>query len=119
MKSTAMIIEDDEDLSNIFSEALSAAGFETETVRDGQKAMDRLAFVTPSVVVLDLHLPRVAGMDILNYIRRELRLKDSRVVVTTADARMAETVGEQADFTLVKPISFSQLRDLAARLMPA
>jgi hypothetical protein len=40
------------------------------------------------------------------------------VVVTTADAVMAEKVRETADFVLVKPITFGQLRDLTARLNP-
>lgn len=119
MKPLALIIEDDEDLSTIFSESLVAAGFAAEILRDGQKAVDRLAVAAPLVVVLDLHLPRVSGSEILEYIRREEHLKDVRVVVTTADARLAEVVAEQADFTLVKPISYGQLRDLAARLKPA
>ncbi len=112
----ALIIEDDEDLSFIFAEALRAAGFEAEIVRDGQLALDRLAQLTPSVVVLDLHLPHIAGTDILNKIREDQHLKDVRVVVTTADARLAEQADRQADFVLIKPISFSLMRDLTSRL---
>jgi len=42
----------------------------------------------------------------------------TNVVVTTADAIMGEQVRESADFVLIKPISFGQLRDLTARLNP-
>ncbi len=112
----ALVIEDDEDLSFIFAEAMRAAGFEPEIVRDGQVAMDRLAEVNPSVVVLDLHLPHVAGTDILKKIRAMPHLKGVRVVVATADARLAEQTDKQADFVLIKPISFSLLRDLTSRL---
>lgn len=115
----ALIVEDDEDLSFIFAEALRAAGFQPEIVRDGQVALDSLANLTPSVVVLDLHLPHVAGTDILKYIRSAERLQKVRVVVATADARMAEQADRQADFVLIKPISFSLLRDLSSRLMVA
>jgi DNA-binding response OmpR family regulator len=112
----ALIIEDDYDLATIFAEALKAAEFETQIIRSGDTALTWLAAVTPDVVVLDLHLPHVAGTDILDQIRADERLAQARVIVTTADARLAETLHEQAELVLVKPISFSQLRDMASRL---
>lgn len=115
----ALIIEDDPDAATIFSEALQAAGFETEIVRTGDKALKRLAVTTPDAVVLDLHLPHVSGIDILRQIRAEARLAKTRIIIATADPRMAELLRGQADLVLLKPISFSQLRDLAARLRPA
>jgi DNA-binding response OmpR family regulator len=114
--SFALIIEDDYDLSNIFAEALQAAEFETEIVRTGDRAFERLSSTTPDVVVLDLHLPGVAGTDLLRQIRTDPRLKETRVMVATADERLAETLQEEADLVLLKPISFRQLRDLALRL---
>ncbi len=117
-KPISLIIEDDEDLSAIFREALNAAGFETEIIRNGRSALERLQDVAPDVVILDMHLPLVAGSDILKYIRSEKRLAFTNVVVTTADAIMGEQVRETADFVLIKPISFGQLRDLTARLNP-
>jgi two-component system response regulator AdeR len=111
-----LIIEDDDDLSVIFSEALQAAGFKTEIIQSGDQALARLAITTPEVVVLDLHLPRVAGMDILHQIRADARLAKTRVIVATAHPRMAESLRDEADLVLLKPISFSQLRDLAAIL---
>jgi DNA-binding response OmpR family regulator len=112
----ALIIEDDYDLSIIFAEALQAAGFETQIVRAGDTALMWLSSTTPNVVVLDLHLPRVAGTSILQQIRSDPHLTETRVIVATADARLAETLREDADLVLLKPISFTQLRDLAARL---
>ena len=112
----ALIVEDDYDLSVIFAEALQAAGFETQIVRAGDTAIMWLSSITPEVVVLDLHLPRVAGTSILRKIRDTPHLEKTRVIVTTADARLAETLRKEADLVLLKPISFSQLRDLAARL---
>ena len=115
-KLQGLIVEDDEDLSVIFSEALQAAGFETEIIKSGDTALERLAVTTPDVVVLDLHLPRVAGMDILHQIRADERLAGTRVIVATAHPRMAESLRDEADLVLLKPISYSQLRDLAAIL---
>ncbi len=114
----ALIIEDDRDLSTIFAQALQAAEFETEIAEDGQVATTRLNETVPSVVVLDLHLPHVSGRDILDQIRTDPRLQDTRVMLATADPAMAETLRTEADLILIKPISFGQLRDLAKRLRP-
>jgi DNA-binding response OmpR family regulator len=114
----ALIIEDDMDLGTIFAEAIKAAGYETETIADGGQASLRLMEVIPSLVILDLHLPRVSGRQLLQQIRADDRLVATNVIVTTADGRQAEDLLEEADFCLIKPISFTQLRDLATRLYP-
>lgn len=114
----ALIIEDDPDLSVIFAQALQAAEFEAQVLQDGQVALAYLAKNQPVVVVLDLHLPHASGDDILHHIRSEGRLAQTRVIVATADPLMAESLRLEADLVLIKPISFTQLRDLAARLRP-
>ena len=111
-----MIIEDDEDLSEIFGQALTAAGYTVEIIRDGQIAQDRIKQVVPKVITLDMHIPHIPGNVLLKQIRADERLAKTRVVVTTADAQMAESMRPSADLVLVKPITFSQLRDLTARL---
>ena len=118
-KPTALIIEDDVGQSIVFAEALKAGGFETEIIRDGEIAIQRLSAITPEVIVLDMHLPHVSGMDVLRQIRADDRLAETRVIVATADAAIAQEIREQADLVLVKPISFKQLRDLAVRMGPA
>ena len=116
MKELALIIEDDEDLSEIFGQALSAADYEIEIIRDGAIAQDRLKEVIPAVVVLDMHLPHISGNFLLKQIRADERLAKTRVVVATADAQMGENLRGEADLVLIKPISFIQLRDLTYRL---
>ncbi len=114
----ALIIEDDQKLAAIFAQALQMAEFETEIIHDGEMALARLAETRPAVVVLDLHLPNVSGADILRQIKADTRLAKTRVMLATADSVMAETLRSKADLVLLKPISFIQLRDLAARLRP-
>lgn len=116
MNNQALIIEDDADLAIIFAEAIKAAGFETQIIRDGRIALTQLATSVPSIVVLDLHLPNVSGATVLEKIRSDARLARTLVILTTADARLADMLQTKADLVLVKPISFGQLRDLAARL---
>ncbi len=120
MSTLALIIEDDEDLANIFAEALRGIGFEVEHVADGKMAQERLKNGTPPfLVLLDMHLPHVSGGEILtNIIKKEKHLAKTMVIITTADARMGETYGDMVDFVMVKPISFVQLRDLTSRLKP-
>jgi CheY-like chemotaxis protein len=113
---SALIIEDNSDLAIIFSQALQAAGFATGIIQDGDQALARLAITTPDVVVLDLHMPRVSGAEILRRIRADARLVGTRVIIATADIRATDMLQDQADLVLIKPVSFTQLRDLAGRL---
>ena len=69
-KPLALIIEDDKRQSTVFDHALRQAEFETEVIRDGEQALARLAVTIPAVVILDLHLPKVSGEDVLQQIRR-------------------------------------------------
>ena len=112
-----LVVEDDAKLSEIFSLTLQSIGCRTEQVTDGAIALTRLAEVVPDLVVLDLHLPNVAGSDILRYIRSEARLARIPVLLATADERLAETLEDQASLTLLKPVSPEQLRLLATRLL--
>ena len=112
---SALIIEDNRDLAIIFSQALQAAGFVTAIIEDGKQALSRLEIVAPDLVVLDLHIPTVPGVDVLRRIRADARLAETRVIVATTDSSVNKGLREQADLVLIKPVSFTQLRDLAAR----
>ena len=114
-KSLAFVIEDDEAHADLFFEALERAGFEVEIIRDGKKALSRLANTMPTVVVLDINLPYVSGVDILRYIRRDERLVKTHVIIASANSQIAATLHNEADLVLTKPISYLQLRDLAIR----
>ncbi len=116
MSELAFVVEDDEDLATIFTEALQSSDYQVETIRDGSIARERLNQAEPHIVVLDMHLPGVSGADLLTQIRSDERLKHTVVVLATADARLGEAYTEVADFVLIKPITFTQLRDLTTRL---
>jgi two-component system, cell cycle response regulator DivK len=116
MKEFALVIEDDKDLSYIFASALEEAGYEVEAILDGRVAQRRLNETEPHVVILDMHLPSVSGADLLAQIQADLRLKQTVIVIITADARLGETLTDVADYVFIKPIAFTQLRDLTIRL---
>ena len=115
-KPMAFIIEDDEKLTEIFSESLKMAGFETEFVHDGALALDRLAEITPDLILLDLHLRSVCADDILRDIRADARLANVDVFLATADQLRAEMLRDDVTLVLLKPISVMQLQKLALRI---
>jgi len=114
-KQLAIIIEDDPQLNTIMSITLEP-DFEIETYTDGAEGLERLKYIVPSMVVLDLNLPGASGRSILKYIRTDERLAKIRVILTTADERQAEYLRDDADIVLLKPVSPTQLRQLALRL---
>ena len=109
----AFIIEDDEQLATIFAFAFKDAEFETEILRNGRVALERLGAISPSVVVLDMHLPHVSGKEILHFIRAEPQLVDTPVLLATADPGLGDSLEKEVDQVLIKPISFVVLRDIA------
>lgn len=115
IKPLALVIEDNEDQNLVFTTALQKAGYEVESIFSGEIARQRVAETTPEMVILDLHMPDVDGNVILSDIRAEKRLRHTRVILATADAAFADSLQPQADLVLLKPISFSQLNQLASR----
>ncbi len=113
-KPLAMIIEDDPALAVIFALSLKDR-FETETITNGDVALARLSQVVPVLIVLDLHLPGASGFDIFLQIRSDRRLANTHVILSTADDRQAETLRDEADVVLLKPVSPIQLREIAGR----
>ncbi len=112
----ALIIEDNIDQIIVFSEAVRAAGFAVSDCSDGDKALEKLRAIKPHLVVLDLHLPGLDGDHILQEIRSDSSLSHALVIVATADAAWAEMLEKDSYLTLVKPISFIQLRGMAKRI---
>ena len=64
-----LIIEDDLDFRNSLRDALAAEGFSVSTADDGEQAMERLLAQNPDMVILDLLLPKVHGLEVLKRIR--------------------------------------------------
>ncbi len=115
-KPLALIIEDDLEIAKIISLSLKHE-FEVEIIANGNSAIARLEQIVPMLIVLDLHLPEVSGMDILAHLHSDTRFKAVKVIICTADALRAEMLRGQADLVLLKPISPSQLRGLASRMV--
>ena len=116
-KPLALIIEDHEDQMLVFTTALEKAGYDTEAIRDGLKAKTRLTETVPDMIILDLHLPHINGRELLADIKRMPKFVNTRIILATADAALADSLQSQADLVLLKPISFSQLHLMAKRFI--
>ena len=115
IKPIAFVIEDDPQLSQIFTLTLQD-DFEVHAISNGDEAMARLDSETPRIILLDLNLPKVSGEEILTHIRSNKKLKKTFVILSTANERLADTLRDEADIILLKPISPIQLREIASRL---
>lgn len=113
----ALIIEDNQELGEIFAELLEFEGWQTKIIQEGHTALKFLAVEVPDVVMLDMHLPFVSGLDILAQIRRDTRLANTKVMLVTADTELAKFAESQADMVLVKPVGGEQLIRLSQRLL--
>lgn len=117
-KPLGYVVEDYEDTANMFKWALEMAGYVVEVAKDGAVAQHRLTEIIPDLIILDIHMPNVSGDKLLQQIRSDERLVNTRVFLATADANMAAQLRDQAELVLLKPISVAQLKDLAERFRP-
>lgn len=114
-KPLAMVIEDYGDQALVFKVALETAGYQTEMIKDGTFAQQRLAEVIPHLILLDLHLPHVSGMELLEQIKADPRFVNTHIVIVTANATLATELKDEVDLALHKPVGFTQLTALAER----
>lgn len=109
MAQSVLIVEDDPKISALVRKNLEAAGLSCREVSDGSTALREFASDAPSLVVLDLMIPGVDGLEVCRRIRR-----DSQVPILMLTARSGETdkvLGFEigADDYLTKPFSTSEL----------
>jgi two-component system phosphate regulon response regulator PhoB len=110
-----LVVDDDEGVRTGVTWALEADGFTVDAVQDGVRALELIESAPPSLVVLDLSLPGIGGLDILRRVRqREERDRSFRVPIIVLSGRDGEAdriVGLDlgADDYLVKPFSPGEL----------
>jgi two-component system, OmpR family, KDP operon response regulator KdpE len=111
-----LIIDDDRDLRNVCTVGLEAFGYEVLTAGNGHDGLAAAAVHTPDVIVLDLGLPDMDGIEVCRRIRT---WSEVPVLVLSADGaedRKVEALGDGADDYMTKPFG---MRELNARLLVA
>lgn len=118
-KPFALIVEDNRDIVALFRHVLDMAGYHTEIVLDGKEAMERIQAVHPDILLLDLQLPGMTGVEILKQMRTDENLANIPVVVITAYPNYTDKLPFKPDLLLLKPVDVYQLSDLVRRLQAA
>jgi CheY-like chemotaxis protein len=78
---TIFFVEDDAVIIHVYRAKFWREGFQVEVARDGLTAMKLLPAAKPDLVVLDLMMPRLNGVDVLRFIRSEPELKSTPVII--------------------------------------
>jgi two-component system, OmpR family, phosphate regulon response regulator PhoB len=124
-KGLVLIVDDERDLRTLLDFNLRQAGWRTAQAETGAEALARARSLKPSVVILDLNLPDVSGMDVCRLLRADEETRDLPILMLTArgaeeDRVAGLTLG--ADDYLPKPFSLRELVlrvDAVARRRPA
>src|SRR3954463_4535872 len=86
---SVLIVDDDDSVRDLFTRALAGQGFAVRSVASGQEALQLIAHEMPPLIVLDLMMPGMNGIEVLAAIRRQPQTAALPVLVTTATATRA------------------------------
>ena len=115
-----LIAEDDDDIRDFLATLFSGAGFSVTAVEDGAALLTRLAYGSPDLLLLDLHMPVLHGLDALKRIKTVATWRDVPVLFLTASGQMDDMVQARelgARGYLVKPIRHTDLVAKVTRVL--
>jgi putative two-component system response regulator len=111
--STIMVVEDDPAIRHVLSELLTGLGHGVVTAESAEKAVALLDVISPDLVITDVHMGAMSGIELCARIKSDPRYELTPVVVLTAvadiDARVAGLAAGADDF-FPKPVDFNELR---------
>ncbi len=111
MKHKILVVDDEPDILHEVSFILEKKGFEVITAEDGQQALDRVKDNRPDLIVLDLWLPLVDGIQVGQTLKGCEQTKDIPIILLTASADNIEMKVKEAlvDDYLLKPFDYHEL----------
>src|SRR6266850_833800 len=112
MHTRILVVEDDQDIAELVARYLDKAGFVTERATSGREALKTIAARPPDLMVLDLMLPHVDGLEVCRVVRGNEASAAMPIIMLTARAEESERiVGLElgADDYLAKPFSPNEL----------
>lgn len=117
---TILIIEDEENLVELLKYRLEANGYKVESALDGVSGLDKVKKLHPSLVILDIMLPKMHGYDVCRLMGEDKKIKKIPIIILSAHARARELEGMRncgADSFIEKPFEPSELLDEIERLL--
>ncbi len=113
-----LVIDDNRDAADTMAMLLRVVGHEARTAYDGPMALDLARLQPPEVVLCDISMPGMSGLEVARRLRDDLGLRDTLIVAVTGYGQEEDKLrSRQADFDahLVKPTSLEVLLALLAR----
>ncbi len=109
-----LIVEDDRDVAATINEVVEERGYRAIRAENGREALARLEKETPALMLIDLFMPVMNGVELLKVIKKSPKLSViPRVIMTAANDQM---IGVREDVTvLYKPVDFDALTQLLQR----
>ncbi|RLG20428.1 DNA-binding response regulator [Candidatus Micrarchaeota archaeon] len=107
-KPHVLVIDDEEDILELLRYHLSREGYTVECVSDGEKALESVRRKVPDIILLDLMLPGIGGLELCKLLRRDDRTAQIPIVMLTARSEEADVVAGLeigADDYITKPFS--------------
>jgi len=103
MPKKVLIVEDNELNMKLFSDLLDAHGFETEQTREGLKAISIAKEFRPDLILMDIQLPEVSGLEVTKWIKDDKSLSSIPIIAVTAfamkgDEKRIRDGGSQSTF---------------------
>ncbi len=113
MAAKILIVEDDRNLLDTIEYSLKNEGYNVATARDGARALDVARSEKPDLIILDLMLPELSGLEVCRILRREMNVPILMLTARTAEVDKVVGLELGADDYMTKPFS---MRELLARL---
>jgi two-component system cell cycle response regulator DivK len=115
-----LVVEDNELNLKLFCDLLRAHEYVAEPVRDGREAVARARDFMPDLIIMDIQLPHVSGLELIGLLKADAALKHIPIMAVTAyagreDEERIRTAG--ADAYISKPISLVRFVDAVAALL--
>jgi PAS domain S-box-containing protein len=110
-----LVVDDNRDAASSLALLLQMSGHEVHTAADGQEAIERAAQLRPSIIFMDLGMPKMGGVEAARRIRALPHGRDIAIVALTGWAQESDrerTRSAGMDYHLVKPVSSEALRDV-------
>lgn len=112
MPQTILIVEDNELNLKLFNDLLSAEGFGTMLARDGAAALSEAMNTPPDLILMDIQLPAMSGIETARRIRADAGLGGIPIIVVSAYPRRTDAASRAAEFCddyIMKPVLPSAL----------
>ena len=122
MAKTILIVEDNELNMKLFHDLLESQGYDILQTRDGVEALKIARLQKPDLILMDIQLPEVSGLEVTKWIKEDENLRDIPVIAVTAFAMKGDEEKIRqggCEAYIAKPISVSEFLETVQKFIDA